>query len=344
MTAHGEGTDVAVQAISGAPDLLDHDRLAEQEATVTRVYLAVLQHPRPSRSLLIAQGLTSDEVDRSVHVLRRRGLLRVHASGPIEVLPPDLALPGLASALEDRARIARAAAHELAHVYAQARAGERPDTSSQVLESLDEIATATADIVSSGRRVVRSFRAISPHTTAVLSAPLETQEQPTIGTEGVPLATQAVYDSQILSLPGIVPALQARARAGERFQLCASVPYSAVVVDETAAVIDFSNHEPSGHGSLLVRARPSIMGLTALADMLWGLSTPLALTTSDKAAERRDHSILTLLAAGASDATIARQTGVSRRTVERRVRALMDQLGAGTRFQAGVQAARRGLL
>ena len=39
--------------------------------------------------------------------------------------------------------------------------------------------------------------------------------------------------------------------------------------------------------------------------------------------------ILSLLAAGAPDATIARQTGVSQRTVERRVRALMDQLGAG---------------
>jgi len=60
--------------------------------------------------------------------------------------------------------------------------------------------------------------------------------------------------------------------------------------------------------------------------------------------ERRDQMILALLAAGAPDATIARQAGVSQRTVERRVRALMDQLGAGTRFQAGVQAARRGMI
>ena len=64
---------------------------------------------------------------------------------------------------------------------------------------------------------------------------------------------------------------------------------------------------------------------------LWNRETPLP-------------AILTLLAAGASDATIARQSGISQRTVERRVRALMDQLGAGTRFQAGVQAARRGWL
>ena len=48
-----------------------------------------------------------------------------------------------------------------------------------------------------------------------------------------------------------------------------------------------------------------------------------------------------LLAGGATDETIARQLGLSTRTVERRVRAMLDQLGAETRFQAGVQAARR---
>ena len=72
--------------------------------------------------------------------------------------------------------------------------------------------------------------------------------------------------------------------------------------------------------------------------------SPLPRTAGARSAEARDRTILALLAAGAPDATIARQTGVSQRTVERRVRALMDQLGAGTRFQAGVQAARRGLL
>jgi DNA-binding NarL/FixJ family response regulator len=65
---------------------------------------------------------------------------------------------------------------------------------------------------------------------------------------------------------------------------------------------------------------------------------------TDQGGDRRDRTILALMAAGATDATIARQTGISQRTVERRVRALMDQLGAGTRFQAGVQAARRGLI
>ena len=52
----------------------------------------------------------------------------------------------------------------------------------------------------------------------------------------------------------------------------------------------------------------------------------------------------TLLASGATDSTITRRLGISQRTVERRVRHVMDTLGAETRFQAGVEAARQGLV
>jgi DNA-binding NarL/FixJ family response regulator len=62
----------------------------------------------------------------------------------------------------------------------------------------------------------------------------------------------------------------------------------------------------------------------------------------EKQLDRRDARILSLLSDGRSDSTIARESGISLRTVERRVRSLMDRLGAKTRFQAGVQAARRG--
>ena len=58
--------------------------------------------------------------------------------------------------------------------------------------------------------------------------------------------------------------------------------------------------------------------------------------------DERDRRILSLLTVGASDQVVARQLGVSVRTVERRVRYLTEHLGAATRFQAGVQAVRRG--
>ena len=93
--------------------------------------------------------------------------------------------------------------------------------------------------------------------------------------------------------------------------------------------------------------------LTVLFETLWRLSVPLHRpepelgSRPDQRVDQpvlRDRQVLMMLAGGATDETIARQLGVSSRTVERRVRALLDRLGAETRFQAGVQAARRGWL
>jgi DNA-binding NarL/FixJ family response regulator len=54
-----------------------------------------------------------------------------------------------------------------------------------------------------------------------------------------------------------------------------------------------------------------------------------------------DNRILVLLAAGATDDAIGRATGRSMRTVQRRIRELMQLAGAQTRFQLGMAATHR---
>lgn len=54
--------------------------------------------------------------------------------------------------------------------------------------------------------------------------------------------------------------------------------------------------------------------------------------------------ILDLLSAGLKDDVIARRLGISSRTCRRHISAIMDQLNAESRFQAGFAAARTGLL
>lgn len=51
-----------------------------------------------------------------------------------------------------------------------------------------------------------------------------------------------------------------------------------------------------------------------------------------------------LLAKGLKDEAVARRLGISLRTCRKHIAQLMDDLGAGSRFQAGVHAVRRGLL
>ncbi|HIV58681.1 MAG TPA: helix-turn-helix domain-containing protein [Candidatus Stackebrandtia faecavium] len=53
------------------------------------------------------------------------------------------------------------------------------------------------------------------------------------------------------------------------------------------------------------------------------------------------YEMLHLLANGLSDQAIGRRLGMSRRTVQRRVRSLMDYFGVQTRFQLGMRAARK---
>ncbi|MEP6856008.1 MAG: hypothetical protein ABJA33_11100 [Pedococcus sp.] len=333
--------------MSGAVDALALDNHeGDGGGEVTRVYLAVLQNPEPTRSLLVAQGMRAPLIDHSLQVLRERGLIRLQAGGVIEVVPPDIALPTLALNYERRARETRSAAHELAQVYFQARsASTTPDAGTiRILSSLDEMAAATAEAVAVGTEIVRVFRAPSPRTDAIFDSPLHSHEEPSRGAGGVTLEMSSVYDSRLLEIPDALSILEARERGGERFRLATSVPFSCVIVDDTAAIVDVSAFDPTGFGSALVRAKAMVLALVALFDHLWTLGSPLQRADAGTVAEQRDQLIDALLAAGAPDATIARQTGVSQRTVERRVRALMDQLGASTRFQAGVQAGRRGLL
>ncbi len=80
---------------------------------------------------------------------------------------------------------------------------------------------------------------------------------------------------------------------------------------------------------------------------------PASLTARLARTARRDgprqltaaqREILCLLSTGLTDAAIASYLDISLRTTARRVADLMRQLDASSRFQAGVEAARRGWL
>ena len=80
--------------------------------------------------------------------------------------------------------------------------------------------------------------------------------------------------------------------------------------------------------------------LNALFEELWSRAVPLPWGRRGDAVAQ----VMRLAAQGLSDETIARQLGVSVRTVRARFAEAMADLGAQSRFQAGVEAARRGWL
>ena len=121
-----------------------------------------------------------------------------------------------------------------------------------------------------------------------------------------------------------------------------NVPLSIVIVDDTTCIVEWTG-EGKGPQGLKGHARGAVAAGLKVFNRFWQLGTPIG-DDAEGELDARDATVLRLMAAGVTDAAIARQTGFSQRTVERRVRHVMERLGAQTRFQAGVQAVHRGWL
>lgn len=96
--------------------------------------------------------------------------------------------------------------------------------------------------------------------------------------------------------------------------------------------------------------QPAIISILAsIFDQAWQSAVPLASSRQPSPDDTRqlqeaERNLLKLLAEGMTDETVARQFGISVRTARRHIAALMSHLDASSRFQAGVEAAKRGWL
>jgi DNA-binding NarL/FixJ family response regulator len=91
-----------------------------------------------------------------------------------------------------------------------------------------------------------------------------------------------------------------------------------------------------------IRNRRLVAGFRAVFESYWQLSMPLADERLARDGSKDLQQLVRLLSAGLTDRSIARELGVSERTVGRRVTRLQELLGADTRFQLGLQIARHG--
>lgn len=136
----------------------------------------------------------------------------------------------------------------------------------------------------------------------------------------------------------------AGAADGEEYRLIAKkLPMKLLVIDDHTALVPLG---PYGHPCLLIHDANLVALFTVFFELMWDKGTPWP-PAENPIAERENHQrrrILDALAAGLKDEAIARQLGVSVRTVRRHITSLMKELGATTRFAAGVAAVRRGWL
>ncbi|MEV0236277.1 helix-turn-helix transcriptional regulator [Nonomuraea sp. NPDC050786] len=155
---------------------------------------------------------------------------------------------------------------------------------------------------------------------------------------------RALHAQIALSDPLVRDHLRARASEGIEIRFAPIVPTRMLVYDRRIAIIQ-ADPEDLRAGAVLIRGGNVVRSLAAIYDYLWlTASEPQEVPRHGMAMTGQQHAVLRLLATGAKDDVIARKLGVSNRTVTRVVAELMAILGADSRFQAGVRAARLGWL
>ncbi|MFD0078010.1 MarR family transcriptional regulator [Streptomyces sp. NPDC127166] len=157
-----------------------------------------------------------------------------------------------------------------------------------------------------------------------------------------------VYGSHVLRDRSAREAVQASVDLGERARVFPDVPLNMAICDDRFALVCPPASDWDRRHHIVVQRSDLLEALTGIFESFWRIGVPLpAAETADElgttpTAEVRQ--LLTYLSGGFTDESIARELGVSERTVGRRITRLQEVLGARTRFQLGVQASRRGWL
>ncbi len=333
------------------PDDYSLETVAQEpvQADLTDIYLSAIGHIVLQRSDLLAAGFNEADINDSLPLLESRGMIRRLDQTSWRVLPPDVVLPAFAARLEDQARAVRASAAGLNRVFEQSQeqsSDRAPFEGVQVLDSVSAIAQALTRIFGTARSRVHMVCADSPFTQMLLEQSDEAHRRTMVNSLGAPVQVMANYSDGLLELPHFPDMLRTRAARGDEQRITKGIRLTTVVNDAGLALIDLVDEGGRPHG-LLVTDSVVSDAIAELARWIWQFAIPWRPAASNARASKlttQEQEILQLLAVGASDAAIARQLKVSQRTVERRVRAILDRLNASTRFQAGVLAARDELL
>lgn len=297
------------------------------------------------RALLTDPGRTAAELSRSVHrperatrkavaELEELGLVSRLPGRPVRLLAarPDTAIDLLVARRQRELTTVQANARALA---AEMNVARQPDELLEILVGQRAVGDRFTQLV---RGCERELLVIDRPPYAARATPSE-EEVTTRLHEDVQV--RGLYAPESLELPGALAAARRAVESGELSRVHPKLPMKLAIADREVALLPLVL-EDMVESALVVRKCALLDALVVLFDLLWEQAAPLV--PAREAGTPADLALLTLLAAGAKDETIARQLGVSPRTVTRRVAELLDQLGARTRFHAGVLAQREGLL
>jgi DNA-binding CsgD family transcriptional regulator len=307
-----------------------------------RVYRALLEvAPAPLGEVGAAAGVVGAELTAAYRELVDAGLASAadEAGDVVAPVPPAAGLEILArhrAAEVEESRIAVGGAFES---FRRHRLAAYNDDLVEVVTG-DAIGPRMRHAWASAREQIRQFES-PPY------VPITGAREDALATLARGVTQRVVYSRASLEHPGhLKDVIEPCIEAGEQARVLPSVPVKLLIIDEAYALVSLSIKEADVVNSMLVVQPCGLLSaLVALFEQSWQNALPFhGGTARPGGLAPSDRRLLRLLAGGASDETVARELGISRRTLFRRLQILMARLGAANRFQLALQAQRAGWL
>ncbi|MEV8374232.1 helix-turn-helix transcriptional regulator [Kribbella sp. NPDC056861] len=315
-------------------------------AVAEPLYRAAVVGGRTSLEVLAERaGVDQAVAAEEVKALAAIGLLEVTDAG-IEAVAPRLPLEQVAA---EHARAADAT-RQIASVFADiwSEAGDR-SSFVEVITDEARCAVAEAKLMDDTTSTVDGL-CIGP------VSPRKAQTGMEIPRPGVAVGffaamergvrARALYGVSVLEdFKGLAAVHQCIA-VGEQARVFAQVPLNLMLFDDKRALLSVPGQQGTRRSLIIVHQSGLLDSLVGLFDVFWQMGVPLSAESQVVDAldgpGSGEQQLLSYLAAGLTDEAIARDLGVSARTVGRRIARLEEVLGAHSRFQLAIQASRRG--
>jgi DNA-binding CsgD family transcriptional regulator len=312
-----------------------------------QVYEALTLRGQTSIAELAAElAITRSLVSRSLNRLAARGLVTHLPGRPVRfaAVMPDIAASELIATQESQLRRLREYAYQLAAARRASFGARDPAELVEVIEGAVNVRQAFLRLQRDAQNEMRVFDK-PPYTAEQPDGNLE--EYRLLGEGQVRYRT--LYERAALAQPERMAEVWNGIRRGERARVARSLPMKMALCDSRLALIPVSTYSDKAvEAAYLVHPSSLLDALSELFEAMWDKAVPLnqrpAPDDEEQILTDRDKDLLGLLAAGTTDETIARTFGWSVRTVRRHIHRIMTMTGAETRFQAGMEATRRGWL
>jgi len=309
-----------------------------------RVYEHLVRRRTAAADTISAElKLRPADVAHALAVLTDRGLV---ARDGVDIdryvaAPPDVALGALILEHEDQLRQAEAEMLMLEQQYRAAGTGEAEVV--DVVRGPEAVGHRFNQLQRSARHEVLMF---VKGDAVVVDRDQNVEEELAIG-RGV--RYRYVLERSRLEAPGVVDAVRAAIAAGLDVRVTGDLPTRLLVVDRAIAMVPLAAAaQDQSAGALLLHAGGLVDLAVSLFERTWRSASHLRAAPEggieSVGLDQDEREVLALLDVGLTDRAIATRTGVSLRTVQRRVRDLMERADVETRMQLGVAAVRRGWL